>query len=188
MREIEVKAKIKNKEKLLKKLADLGFVFDSEKYQHDRVYFPNGVEFTGSNIIGQNILRIRTEEKNGNRKSMFALKYSASAALDKIEKEFEIGDTDQMHEVIKMLGHYLFIEIKKHRRTGKYGDYEICIDEVEDLGSFIEVEKIVEEDVAGDQILIELDEFLNTLDIDQSDKTIHGYDILMGNLKNKNLE
>ncbi|MEY2672092.1 MAG: hypothetical protein RL687_509 [Candidatus Parcubacteria bacterium] len=185
MREIEVKAKIKDKGKLLKKLAELGFVFDSEKHQHDRVYFPNGVEFTGGNIIGQNVLRIRTEEKNGNKKSMFALKYSASEALDKIEKEFEITDTDQMHEVILMLGHYLFIEIKKHRMTGKYKDYEICIDEVEDLGSFIEVEKIVEEDVAGDQILIELDEFLNNLNIDQSDKTIHGYDILMGNLKKK---
>lgn len=185
MREIEVKAKIKNREELLKRLSDMGLVFENQKHQHDRVYFPNGVEFTGANIIGQNILRIRTEEKDGQKKSMFALKYSASAALDKIEKEFEITDTNQMHEVILMLGHYLFIEIKKHRMTGKYKDYEICIDEVEDLGSFIEVEKIVEENIDATPILLELDTFLSGLDIDPADKTIHGYDILMGNLKRK---
>lgn len=185
MREIEVKARIKDKEKLLKKLFDMGCVLGNHKTQHDKVYFPNGVEFDGKNIVGHNVLRIRTEEKEGNKKSMFALKYSASTALDKIEKEFEIGDSEQMHESIQMLGYYLFTEIKKHRMTGKYADYEICIDEVEELGSFIEVEKMAEEDTDGTPILAELNAFLATLDIEPSDNVIHGYDILMGNLKNK---
>lgn len=185
MREIEVKAKIKDKEKLLKKLAEMGCVFNNQKYQYDKVYFPIGVNFAGKNIIGHNILRIRTEEKDGNKKSMFALKFSESEALDKIEKEFEISDPEKMHESILMLGYYLFTEIKKHRMTMAYKEYEICIDEVDELGSFIEVEKMAEEDTDGTPILLELNQFLESIGVDPSDNIIHGYDILMGNFKKK---
>lgn len=185
MREIEVKAKIIDKEILLKKLADLGCTFGESKTQIDKVYFPNNIKFTGENIVGQNILRIRTEIKNGITKSLFALKYSPTQKLDKIEKEFEISDPIQMHESIIMLGYYLFVEVKKNRITGKYGDYEICIDAVEDLGSFIEVEKLVEEDIDSMQIFKELYEFLITLNVDPKENVSQGYDILLGNLKNK---
>ncbi|MCC6323216.1 class IV adenylate cyclase [Candidatus Nomurabacteria bacterium] len=185
MREIEVKAKITDKETLMKKLVDLGCTFDISKYQIDKVYFPNNIKFTGGNIVGQNILRIRTETIGDKTKSLFALKYSPTQALDKIEKEFEISDPIQMHESILMLGYYLFVEVKKNRIVGKYKDYEICIDEVEDLGSFIEVEKLVEENIDSVQIFQELYEFLEGLNVDPKQNVSQGYDILLGNLKNK---
>ncbi len=186
MREIEVKAKITDKEILLKKLESLGCTFGENKYQIDKVYFPNNIKFTGGNIVGQNILRIRTETKGSETKSLFALKYSPTQALDKIEKEFEISDPIQMHESIIMLGYYLFVEVKKNRMIGKYKDYEICIDEVENLGSFIEVEKLVEENVESEAIFKELYEFLISLNVDPKQNVSQGYDIQLGNLKNKN--
>ena len=183
MREIEVKAKIKNKDNLIKKLNDLGCVLSEPKHQHDRVYFPNGVTFEGNNLKNHNVLRIRTESSSDNQTHTFTFKKATGDYLNKIEKESKIVGAQEMHEIILALGYYLFIEIKKSRTTSRFNDYEICIDEVDELGTFVEIEKIVDEEVEGDEIIQELNEFLIKLGINPSDNVTKGYDILLGSQK-----
>ena len=54
---------------------------------------------------------------------------------------------------------------------------EICLDEVKDLGNFIEVEKITDED--PDKVQEELFRFLESVGVRREDRVVNGYDILM---------
>jgi len=54
---------------------------------------------------------------------------------------------------------------------------EICLDEVENLGSFIEVEKMSDGD--SKQIQEELAEFLGLLGVSPKDRVTKGYNTLM---------
>ena len=73
----------------------------------------------------------------------------------------------------------------KKRRKCRYNEYEVCLDEVEGLGNFIEVEKITEGE--GEVIQRELFNFLMKLGVNKEDKIEQGYDTLMYN-KNKELK
>ena len=68
-------------------------------------------------------------------------------------------------------------KVTKVRQTTNVGEFEICIDEVEDLGSFIEIEKISDED--SDAVRSELNDFLEILGVSASDEVHKGYDILI---------
>ena len=46
-----------------------------------------------------------------------------------------------MTSICEQLGFVLHVRVNKIRRKASFNGYEICLDEVEDLGSFIEVEK-----------------------------------------------
>ena len=73
------------------------------------------------------------------------------------------------------------------RKKAKYNDMEICIDAVEQLGSFIEVEKLSEGDSL--QIQEQLFTFLESLGVTKEDQVIKGYDTLMWEyLKTKELD
>lgn len=57
MYEVEVKARLKNRESIVKKLKDFGCVLSSELHQTDYVFFPKRFSFPPS--IGTHILRVR---------------------------------------------------------------------------------------------------------------------------------
>lgn len=46
---------------------------------------------------------------------------------------------------LKALGFKEWVQVNKKRQYSKYQDYNICIDEVEKLGTFIEIELLVNE-------------------------------------------
>ncbi len=82
-----------------------------------------------------------------------------------------------MEDALVLLGYHKAISVYKNRTKAKYKDMEICLDEVDHLGSFIEVEKITEGD--GDAVQEELFNFLETLGVKRDDRVINGYDTLM---------
>ena len=77
-----------------------------------------------------------------------------------------------------MLGLTEVVRVVKKRRTTKYKEYEICVDEIENLGAFIEVERISGEEDA-ERIQQEMTDFLLSLGVSPEDKVSKGYDILM---------
>jgi adenylate cyclase class 2 len=97
--------------------------------------------------------------------------------LDCIEKEIEVSDGNVLQEIFLMLGYSKTVEVKKKRVKTKFKDYEICLDEVDGLGSFIEVEKITSED--GEAVQTELFKFLQSLGVKLEDRVRVGYDSLM---------
>ena len=185
MNEIEVKAKLKNKEKVLKHLKDAGLALSATKYQKDTIFWPNDIKDPSGRLFGRNFLRIREQKMGKNKKVIFTLKQSLENQLDSIEHEIEIREEDikSMFAIFKLLGFYKFSSVEKERTTAKMGDVEICIDDVTDLGSFIELEKFGEVDQAG-KIHEELYAILESWGIKEDDYVYTGYDILMYNAKN----
>lgn len=173
MNEVEVKARVKELAKLEKELSKLGIKFGTRIQQNDTVYSTgdwNFAEYTN----GRNILRLRREDG----KIMFTLKRPGKNELDSIEHEVAISDMEQMEKILGYLGYQEEVRVSKYRRRAKYKGLEICLDEVEDLGNFIELEKLTLEKNT-EAIQEELFKILESWGINRADREQHGYDTLM---------
>lgn len=176
MYEVEVKAKLKNRGEVVKKLENLGCSFGEELHQIDYIFIPGGLDFPPP--FGAPVLRVRKQ----NGKSIFTLKINQSSRQDCIEREFEIPDGDMMIEVIKLMGYKQVPTVEKRRVKTNVNDIEIVLDVVERLGEFIEAEKITTLSDPKERIKIqeELFAFLATLGITEEDHIIDGkYDIML---------
>jgi adenylate cyclase class 2 len=175
--EIEIKARLKDKEAVMQKLAVLGCVFSEPKTQDDMVWvekMDSLQEFLSNTVF----LRIRVE---GDKAILTAKKpknIAGEGNLVKREHETIVDSAEETRAILEMLGLKEAVRTIKKRQKAMCGGYEICIDEVEDLGTFIEVEKIADEKDA-DRILEEILEFLAPLGVSAEDKVTKGYDILM---------
>lgn len=170
--EIEVKAKVRDFEILKNKLKEIGCVLSLPIIQDDCIYNKKGLNIY-KGYDGSPILRIR--EQSG--KIIFTLKKNRSNELDCIEKEVEVNDRNILNDIIELLDYEKTVEVHKKRIKTNYKDYEICLDEVDGLGSYIEVEKMSDED--GEKIQNELFDFLQTLGVSKEDRVLKGYDTLM---------
>jgi adenylate cyclase class 2 len=176
--EIEVKAKVEDLDNIISKLEEIGCILNQPVAQDDCVYNKKGVNLK-DHSHGAPVLRIR--EQMG--RITFTLKKNRSNELDCIEKEVDVSDKNKLEEIIELLDFEKTVEVHKKRRRGKYNDYEICLDEVEGMGSFIEVEKISDED--GEKVQNELFNFLKTLGIRDEDRVLIGYDSMMWSKNNQ---
>ena len=185
MNEIEVKAKLKDKETIMNTLKDMGLEIHESKYQKDTIYWPNDIKDPFGRLFGRNFLRIREQKVGDEKKVIFTIKQSLENQLDSIEHEIGIKEEDIpiMFSMFELLGFYKFTTVEKERINARIGEIEICIDEVTDLGSFIELEKFGETNQA-EKIRQELYALLGSLGIQKKDYVYYGYDILMHNSKN----
>lgn len=173
MREIEIKVRVHDKAKLEKALQEAGVKLSQAKKQHDVVYsLPQAVD----NDPGANWLRVRTENDT---KVIFTLKRSVTGEMDSIEHETEVASEAEITAIIGYLGYELYSDLTKIRRSGHLGEIELCLDEVPRLGTFIEAEKLCEEDVDYRQVAEELWRLLEKLGLSRDDHVTNGYDVLM---------
>lgn len=172
-KEIEVKIRLENSDSLLEKLSALGCVFSEPVKQEDQIFtnFPDS-EFAEFKP-GINFLRIR----KSNGKILFTLKQSLINELEGIEKEFEISDADEMKETLELMGYHEAVRVSKTRRKTRYKEYEICLDEVDGLGFFAELEKITDED--SEKVQNEMMNFFASLGVGVENRVFNGYDTLV---------
>ncbi len=174
MREIEIKAKISDTKTIHDKLVSLGCVFSDSTTQEDLIFLPVGINF--SDIIkGTPVVRIR----NTDGLSILTLKkrIATETELVKLEKEVITNNKDETAEIVKHMGFYEAVRVNKKRIQCDYKEMTICLDEVENLGCFIEVEKMSED--GGEEVQRELADFLISLDIDKENFVTKGYDTLI---------
>lgn len=172
MREIEVKIKADDLATLEKILTARGCQLSEELHQHDTVYaFGAERKRWEKPKEGDIVMRIRRQ----NEIVKFTLKKQCSHEKDNIEHELQIENQETMHEILQTLGYTPVVEVKKIRRTGKLGDYEICLDQVEELGSFVELEKLTTEPC--DPVAIEEDllRILEDLGLSRTNQVRNGY-------------
>ena len=178
MREIEVKAKLIDKSKVLENLKSIGCVFEDEITQVDTVYVKE-VGNLETFLSNSHFLRIRIKN---NEKIIFTLKTNkdqkTKGGLDKIEHEVIVDSKVEFESILAILGYKPQITTSKTRLETHYRDFEICVDEIKDLGSFIEVERIVD-DGDGEAIQQGMFEFLESIGVNKEDRVFEGYDILM---------
>ena len=149
MREIEVKARLRNKESFLQKASEKGIIFGDPIVQEDVTYETE----IPKDDPRWNIFRIR---KQGD-KLILTMKYKASSrSRDNHERETTIGNAEEVADMLERVGYTYGIQIRKSRRMAKYNGLELCLDELDKLGTFVEVEKLVPEEADVDAIQSEL--------------------------------
>jgi adenylate cyclase class 2 len=176
MYEVEVKAVLKDRKAVMKKLQDLGCKFGEELHQIDSIFTPKGEIFPPPK--GTPVLRIRKE----NNLHLLTLKVNQTSRQDCIEHEVEIKGSEEMEKIIGLLGFKDDVTVDKVRIKTKCKDTEVVLDTVKGLGEYIEAEKITTESepTARVKIQTELLNFLETLGVPKSDQVIDGkYDIML---------
>ena len=174
MKEIEVKAKLRNRQGVIEQLTRLGCAFTEPVAQRDTVY----AEKLGSlETFRSNRLFLRLRTVNGS-KTLLTLKQPKSNSLDKLEYETEVASAEEEENMLTLMGYQRGVVVSKTRITTHYQGYEICIDEVAGLGSFIEMEKLTEAG-AAEEIQNEMFAFLVSLGITPEDRVNLGYDLLL---------
>lgn len=144
MREIELKFRVKEINPLIEKLQSLGCELEEPIFQKDTIYVAN-LENTES-TEGSLWLRVRKE----NQKVEMNLKKQSVNKEESQEIEFEVSSYEKARAFLETLGYKKWVVVNKKRSYTKYLQYNLCIDEVEHLGSFIEIELLVEENDAKD--------------------------------------
>jgi adenylate cyclase class IV len=117
MREIEIKARVRDEAGLLATLADKGIVLQPPVKQRDQVFGLPGISGADNQ---HNWLRIRTENDT---KHIFTLKRSVVGQLDSIEHETVVEDAAEALDIIKELGFVPYSDLTKTRQKDKFGDF-----------------------------------------------------------------
>ncbi|MDO8604540.1 MAG: class IV adenylate cyclase [bacterium] len=182
MREIEIKLRVKNFDGLREMLNAKNIVLSKNTSQRDIIY-----------LKGENHSDWRKAKKEGTPVRIryakgtvvFNLKQERTGETDNIEYETEVKDGEAIHNILSVMGYLPQVEIKKSRQKGKFGDCELCIDEVEGLGSFVEIEKMVHDDTDPEKVREELFTMAESLGLSRDDEEKSGYDTQIFELRNK---
>ena len=173
MKEVEVKAVLRDPQAVIQKLQSMGCEISRPKSQKDIKFLPNGMP-DDQIKTGTHVLRMRDQDG----KHIFTLKQTQANELDCVEKETVVEKPGEVIGMLGIMGYREVLRISKVRRTCKYRGLEICIDNVEGLGDFIEVESMTEE-LDGEKVQGQLFEFLKTLGVGDKDRVVNGYDTLL---------
>ena len=138
--EVEVKAEIKNSEELKNKVVLLGGSFKESKYQYDILLDPPETDFSKTDQV----LRIRNS--NGNWKMDYKSPRLDNETKSRMEYSIKIDDGKQLKDIFKWMGFKIVGEIEKNRDVYSFNDLKISFDNITNLGNFIEVECMTDED------------------------------------------
>ncbi len=184
MREIEIKLRVNNLEELEKKLKENGCLISGEIKQHDVIY--SRVDDKRDYMEAyEGFIAVRIRNQDGI--SILTVKQQKSNEMDNSEYETKVEDPEVMHQILLLLGWKPLLEVKKIRKKGKLGEYEICLDKVEELGSFVELETLIADDDNTDsgKVREELFKTLEPYGLSKKDEEKIGYDTQIYKLKNK---
>jgi adenylate cyclase, class 2 len=176
VREVEVKYRVRDLGALLAALKSRGIELGVPFCQDDQAYAPEGWA-DGDDRRGVPFARLRTVDG----RHVFTLKRPAENVLSCEEHETAVADRDQMHHAIVAMGFRPTVRIVKMRRTGSLGDMALCVDELDGLGAFLEVERMVPDGVPGEAVQAELSRFVVSLGID-AEQISQTYDVLVRRL------
>jgi adenylate cyclase, class 2 len=182
MREIEIKLRVDSLDAVLLKLNEQGCALTKPINQHDRIYSKGGSTKEWEKAeAGHVVMRVRVQDGRG----IFNLKQQMTSEDDNIEIETEVRDPEAIHKILGMIGYQPQVEVKKIRQKGKLKNYEICVDTVEKLGNFVELELLTEDDADPDAVREELFKAAENLGLDRKNQETRGYDTQIFQLEHK---
>lgn len=177
MREIELKFQVDNFDEIIKILDYNKCKISKFQYQSDTIFIEN-LNKTES-IEGTIWLRVRKIDD----KCEMNVKKQSSKKSESQEIEFVVEDYNKACDFLKVLGYKEWVKVNKKRRYTKYMNANICLDEVEQLGSFVEIEIIVPDDDIKDNYDNDLEKIAINLGIDSKNIVNSHYDTMIHNLK-----
>ena len=136
--EIEAKLKVDSLNETAEKLAELGASFMTEQNQKDYYFDDLQSTFAGTDSC----LRIRQQKDNGGEKIF--LTYKGPKQKDNFKKraeiEIEVNDFETAQKLLLALRYKESIVVEKRRQLWRFGDCLVVLDDVSDLGGFVEIE------------------------------------------------
>lgn len=179
MYEVEVKAVLRDKAAVMKALEALGASFSEPTTEADTLYAKETADMEAYNR-NADFLRIRVR---GNGEIIFTLKHHPTRHEGRpdsmpLEHETSVGSKEEMEKMILLMGYQEVVKTDKVRQKGRVGKWEACIDEVEGLGSFIELEELTD-GTESKRVIDEMLSFLGALGIAPEDMFADRYDIAL---------
>lgn len=179
MREVEVKAKVRDREALVQALLQEGCTLGESVTERDTLY-AREVGSVDAYIRNADFLRIR---ERGDGKIIFTLKHHPErheGRADSMpeEHETEILSRDEMEHALLLMGYHEAVRVTKERRKGKLHEWEVCVDEVEGLGTFIELEEMSSYSDSA-PIVARMKQVLRALGIEEEDIGAARYDMAL---------
>jgi len=139
MIEVEIRARIKNGEEIKNELEKIGAKFIKIEKQTDRIFgHPMFLDSEKMIIEGGFSARIR---KVGDKKLLEFKEISRKSGG--IEIKSELSDINIGLKFLDKLGFEEAFTVSKLRELYSYNDFTICLDNVDQLGDFIEIEKLI---------------------------------------------
>jgi predicted adenylyl cyclase CyaB len=178
MRELEGKFLVSTEESssVLDDLASHGLDFSPALAQVDYVYA------TSPDIVlnpdkGSVVARVRVEEDG---RVSLTVKIRRESELDRTELEIVVSDSKTARSILVALGMREIVEVKKTRRSIKLGaSTVITLDEVDELGTFVEIEVLGDEAKSAS---IKLEDVMSTVRVALGGNIVRvhkGYDRLL---------
>lgn len=164
MNEIELKFKIDDYNKIYQKLFQMGCIFEKTIEQKDVVFFHK--DNKNYDINFQTIV-IRTRIIDNTIKQITLKKRTNETCACK-EIELSVENSDKIDEFICALDFVKTIEFTKKRTQTTFKEFNICFDEIDKLGNYIEIEIITKDNdiqLYKNKIL----DFANFIGIDTND-------------------
>lgn len=177
MREIELKFRVDDLNSFVGKLESLGCTLSDYINQFDTIYVENldNTESTEGSVW----LRVRKV----NDKIELNYKKQGLKKSESQEIEFGVDDYEKANSFLKAIGYNEWVRVNKRRRYSKYNNANICIDEVERLGSFVEIEYLIDESDTKTNYEEELLKIAEELGIDTSKQVNSHYDTMISELE-----
>jgi len=136
MIEVEIKAKVKDFSLIKKQLEKLGAEFLNKEKQIDAI-FGRKEDLDNEHKIIEGHFSARVREKGDKRLVEFK---EIRRGAPGMEFSSPVVSLESGINFLEKLGFEKAFTISKVRENYKYNDFEICLDDVDELGSFIEIE------------------------------------------------
>lgn len=178
--EVEAKFFLKNKQQVLDRICQLHLEHNVEnEKQKDSYYIPAHRDFLESEIISE-WLRIRETEKECTLNYKQWVPIGAKIQNQCNEFETVVGDEFALKKIFELLDFKEIVSVQKVRNSWIFDDVEIIVDEVERLGTFIELEVLHR--VEEEQIPVMQEHFymvLQTVGAEVGERDRRGYPYML---------
>ena len=176
MVEVEIKLPIKNKEIVEKSLEKLGFVKAGLVREED-VYFDNEssrIRENGEALRVRKVTNLATDESE--TRITYKGKKLDQVSMTRKELETGVSDAEVCIQILEAIGYQAIPpEVVKTRQEYTFENVTACIDQVQNLGDFLELEILIEEDENKENALQQIEIILRRLGYTLKDTTRTSY-------------
>lgn len=168
MKEIEILVEVFDKQEKVKKALEK-FKYIGLKHTIDEYYYDPKRDTLKPDKNNNLLHCLRLREKNND----FSITYKDDVFegdkwLYSNEFETKVDDIVVLKKIFEKLGLKKFIVIDNKKETYEYNKYEIVLEDVKDLGLFMEVELCTNDDVDVKKIKKEIQQFIDSLGLNVS--------------------
>lgn len=175
MIEVEVKLPLYKRSMTERLLVTEGFIAGNLVKESDWYYTSDFHDFMESDEA----LRIRYVENMSTLTEKSVLTYKGpkldSISMTRQEIETPVGDLSSCRAILGALGYRELAPVIKLRQYYHKGEVTACVDQVEGLGSFLELEILVKDGSQKEEALTKIERILKALDSDMKETTTVSY-------------